>query len=83
MEGEGGKREEADCRGGQALAENRSTVRLDLEGCGVGDVGCSLVRELLKRNKRISEIDLQLNQVGTPRGRERKGAWGRSDGACR
>ena len=47
----------------QALSKNTSTERLDLEGCGVGDKGCLLIRDLLINNKVIKHVDLQMNQV--------------------
>jgi hypothetical protein len=31
----------------EALKGNRSTRRLDMDGCGIGDAGCALVRDLL------------------------------------
>ena len=46
-----------------ALKSNRSTDTIDLEGCGIGDEGCVLVRDLLLANKCISDLDLQMNQV--------------------
>jgi len=45
------------------LKTNCSTQRLDLDGCGIGDEGCKLLRDLLVANKRISELDLQWNQI--------------------
>jgi hypothetical protein len=45
------------------LKSNRSTDTIDLEGCGIGDEGCVLVRDLLLANKCISDLDLQMNQV--------------------
>mmetsp|Transcript_32821 Transcript_32821/g.87058 ORF Transcript_32821/g.87058 Transcript_32821/m.87058 type:complete len:526 (-) Transcript_32821:912-2489(-) len=47
----------------EALAVNESTDRLDLEGCGVGDMGCVLIRDLLVRNTKIKHVDLQMNQI--------------------
>jgi Ran GTPase-activating protein (RanGAP) involved in mRNA processing and transport len=47
----------------QALHHNLSTLRIDMEGCGAGDQGCSAMAELLLHNKRIREVDLQLNQI--------------------
>jgi len=47
----------------QALHHNLSTLRIDMEGCGAGDQGCSAMAELLLHNKRICEVDLQLNQI--------------------
>ena len=44
----------------------RSTVRLDMEGCGLGDGGCEMMANLFKSNKRIAEVDLQMNQVARP-----------------
>jgi hypothetical protein len=46
-----------------ALANNESTDRLDLEGCGIGDKGCLLIKDLLIRNNRIKHVDLQMNQI--------------------
>ncbi|EKX55263.1 hypothetical protein GUITHDRAFT_99045 [Guillardia theta CCMP2712] len=46
-----------------ALANNTSTERLDLEGCGVGDKGCLLIRDLFLKNKTIKHLDLQMNQI--------------------
>lgn len=40
-----------------------STVALDLDGCGIGDTGMHLLRDLVVANKRIDELDLQLNQI--------------------
>ena len=47
----------------QALADNKSTTSLDMEGCGIGDAGCAALAALLDRNKRIQELDLQMNQI--------------------
>lgn len=47
----------------EALASNESTDRLDLEGCGIGDKGCLLLKDLLIRNTRIKHVDLQMNQI--------------------
>ena len=47
----------------EALKANRSTTGLDLDGCGIGDEGMQLMRDLVLANKRIGELDLQLNQV--------------------
>ena len=47
----------------RALLKNTSTERLDLEGCGVGDKGCALIRDLLMGNRVIKHVDLQMNQV--------------------
>ena len=47
----------------EALANNESTERLDLEGCGIGDKGCLLIKDLLIRNTRIKHVDLQMNQI--------------------
>jgi Ran GTPase-activating protein (RanGAP) involved in mRNA processing and transport len=38
-------------------------VALDLDGCGIGDTGMDLLRDLVVANKRIHELDLQLNQI--------------------
>ncbi|KAJ1495787.1 hypothetical protein T484DRAFT_1875311, partial [Baffinella frigidus] len=46
-----------------ALRANRSTLRVDLEGCGVQDAGCRVLGELLAANQRIEDLDLQMNQV--------------------
>jgi hypothetical protein len=46
-----------------ALSDNLSTERLDLEGCGVQDEGCRALAALLRANKRIEDLDLQLNQI--------------------
>lgn len=47
----------------EALKANRSTTGLDLDGCGIGDEGMQLMRDLVLANKRIGELDLQLNQI--------------------
>lgn len=47
----------------EALASNESTERLDLEGCAIGDQGCTLIRDLLMTSNRIKHVDLQMNQI--------------------
>jgi hypothetical protein len=37
----------------EALASNESTERLDLEGCAIGDMGCTLIRDLLITSNHI------------------------------
>lgn len=46
-----------------ALVANVVTRRLDLEGCGVGDRGCIMIRDLLLKNRTIETLDLKLNQI--------------------
>jgi hypothetical protein len=46
-----------------ALVGNVVTRRLDLEGCGVGDRGCIMIRDLLLKNRTIETLDLKLNQI--------------------
>lgn len=38
-------------------------MALDLDGCGIGDKGMELLRDLVLANQRIDELDLQLNQI--------------------
>jgi len=47
----------------KALEKNRSTQRLDLEGCQIGDQGCQILSKVILKNKGIQEIDLQFNQI--------------------
>lgn len=47
----------------EALYDNTSTNRLDLEGAAIGDQGCILIRNLLQKNKMIKTLDLTLNQI--------------------
>jgi hypothetical protein len=53
-----------------ALLDNNTVTNLDLQGCGIGDVGAIALAGLLKKNTAIESVNLRQNFAVTDEGKQ-------------